>query len=128
MALWAWFTGLLFAVPCFGETGDPHLDFLILLWKSVGEMKGAATIMIVATVIQLAIKGLDLPVANAWFSGRPGWIKLTVVSGLTMVITPISLVVSAGLTWGAALVHSATLTAVSVFANQIWKHVVKKEQ
>lgn len=101
---------------------DPTLDFLKLLLDSLGGMKGASTLAIVGIVVQLLIKLVDLPLLGSLFSGSKGWVKLVIVSGLTFALAPITLVQTQGLTWGAALVHSATLTAFMVFANQVYQH------
>lgn len=106
---------------------DPNLSFLQLLLKSIGDMKGATTLAIIAIVIQLLIKLLDLPLVGSWFSGTKGKTKLMIVTGLTFALAPITLVSSLGLDWGAALTHSTTLAAFMVFVNQIFVQFKKDE-
>lgn len=106
---------------------DPNLTFMQLLLKSIGDMKGATTIAIVAIVIQLLLKILDLPIVGSWFSGTKGKTKLLIVGGLSFLLAPVTLVSTLGMDWGAALTHTTTLTAFMVFINQVYIQFVKKE-
>lgn len=106
---------------------DPNLTFLQLLLKSIGDAKGATTLAIVGIVIQLLLKLLDLPMLGNFFSGARGNIKLLIVGFLTFALTPITLVQTLSLDWGAALTHTATLTAFMVLFNQIYIQFFKKD-
>lgn len=110
----------------------PEIDFLNLLVHSIGGMRGASTLAIVGIVIKLLLVALDLPITTKlvgskfkdWSSG----LKLTVVLGLTMVGGVVSLMAPpVGLSLGAALVHSSTLSAFVVLSNQLYKHYFEKK-
>lgn len=105
---------------------DPHIDFIKLLITSIGGLKGASNLAIVAVVIQLLLKLIDLPAFGKIFSNFSAAGKLLLVSGLTMVLGPISLILE-GVPLGAALVHSATLSALTVFVHQVYKHFIEKK-
>lgn len=124
---------LLLPLLCFAQdaappsTGSPLIDqntsdFLKYLIDSLGGMKGASALVIAGVVVQALLKAMSLPIVGKWFSEAQGWLKLTVVSGLTLVSGVIGLMTAGGLTLGAALVHSTTLAALMVFGNQIIQH------
>jgi hypothetical protein len=122
------FFGLFAAHVAFAqEAVDPTVDFLKLLIESIGGMKGASALAIAALVVQLIVRFLDLPFVGGWFGEKSGWIKLLIVSGLTMVAAPIGLVAT-GMSWPAALIHSATLSAVMVFVNQVMKQFAARKE
>lgn len=131
--IWKWFLGtiVICSLVCFPicaladvQVLDPTQEFISLLLQSLGGMKGLSTIAVVGLVVQLLLKLLDLPLLGKFFSESKGWLKLVIVSGLTMVSGVVGLCVHDGLSLGAALIHSTTLTAFMVFANQIWQHFV----
>lgn len=97
-------------------------DFLKLLIDSLGGLKGASSLVIAGVVVQLLIKAMSLPAVGKLFSEAQGWLKLVIVTGLTLVSGVIGLMTAGGLTLGAALVHSTTLAALMVFGNQIIQH------
>ena len=111
---------------------DPTQDFIQLLLNSIGGMKGASTLAIVAVVIKILLKLLDVPyVADLMgkkFSDWSGGLKLTLVLGLSYVGGVVALMLPpTSLTIGAALVHSTTLAAFLVLTNQIYKHYIEKK-
>ncbi len=118
------------AVAAVATTADPNVQFLQMLLASLGGLKGASTLAIVGAVIQMLLQFIDLPWATGvfgkMFSDWQGHKKLLTVSFLTLVGGVVSLVSLNHLSWGAALVHSTTLTAFMVFANQIYQQVTKK--
>lgn len=95
-------------------------DFLIYLVQSFNGWKGAGIFGGAAIIVQVLIKVMDQPFANRYFSNKSGLTKLGIVAGLTFAITPLGLMSAAGLSVGAALVHSASLTAFTVLVNQIY--------
>jgi len=94
------------------------IDFLI---ASFNGMKGAGVIGGAAILIQLIVKALDQPFSDHFFGKRSGFNKLLIVSALTLALTPLGLVQGAGLSIGAALLHSTTLASFMVFLNQLYK-------
>lgn len=113
-------------------TGSPLIDqhtseFLKYLVDSLGGLKGASSLVIAGAVVQALIKAMSLPAVGKWFTETQGHIKLLIVTGLTLVSGVIGLMTAGGLTLGAALVHSTTLAALMVFANQIIQHWPKKK-
>lgn len=108
-------------------TGSPLIDqhtseFLKLLIDSLGGLKGASSLAIAGVVVQLLIKAMNLPAVGKLFSEAQGWLKLLIVTGLSLVAGVIGLMTAGGLTLGAALVHSTTLAALMVFGNQLIQH------
>ena len=106
---------------------QPNIDFLKLLVESLGGLKGASTLAIVAVVVQLLIKFLNLPIAGGIFGAAKGWLKLAIVTFLTIVSGVTGLMIE-GLSLGAALLHSTTLAAFMVFLNQIFQHFWAKKE
>ena len=103
-------------------------DFSQFLINSLGGLKGASALAIAAFVVQVLLKLLDMDVVENWlgksFSDWSGAWKLVVISGLTLVSGVLGLMVMGHVSLGAALIHSTTLTAFMVFANQIYQHVI----
>lgn len=96
---------------------DPNQEFLSLLIQSIGGLKGMGTLGIVGVAIQLLLK-----LANTSWIKLDGGVKLAIVSGLGLVGGVVALMSPPNLlTLGAALVHSATLTAFMVFFNQVYQ-------
>jgi hypothetical protein len=102
---------------------DPNLDFLQLLLKSLGGLKGAGLLASVGVVVQVLLKFLDLPLAEKLFgkafSDWDAHIKLCVVTLLTLLGGVVTLMTQSGLSLVAALVHSSTLTMAMVFGNEV---------
>lgn len=107
---------------------DPNGEFIKLLLESMGGLKGASTLAIVGIVVQLLIKALNLPIVGKLFSESSGKVKLVIVSGLTLIGGVVGLMTVEGLTVGAALIHSTTLAAFMVFANQIYQHFAPEKK
>lgn len=120
--------GALFGVLCFGQESVPMppQDFLLLLIQSIGGLKGASALVIAGTITQLLIKALSLSFVDGWFTKIAGAGKLIIVYGLTLVSGVLALMMT-GVSLGAALVHSTTLSALMVFMNEIYKHFVKEQ-
>ena len=109
-------------------------EYLIFLMESIGNLKGASVAMSSYIISQIIIKFIDSifrkkmidsgEVFNVKISGRH---KILIVSGVTFINTISGLMAISGLSLSAAAVHSATLSAFSVFANQIYKQCIKKD-
>lgn len=109
------------AVPPMPVCG-PEMDFWQCLGLSVGSFNGASTLLIVALSVQLLIKLLNSNLLDKLFSGLDGWLKLTIISGLTIVGAVVGLMYSSNMSIWAALTSGTVLTAIMVFANQIYQH------
>lgn len=96
-------------------------EALELLIKSIGGLKGAGALAIVAFCVQAVMLFFRTPLAD--FAGK--W-KLLIVSLLSLVGGVLALKLT-GLDWLGSLVHSSTLTAVTVFGNQVLKQFKKAE-
>jgi hypothetical protein len=123
---------LFFSLPmiCFAQDALPEVptqDFIGFLLLSIGGLKGAGTLAIVGTAVQILLKFLATPLCGQLFKNLSGAWKLTIVSFLSMVGGITSLMMTSNLTLGAALFHSATLTAFMVFANQVYKQFIEKQ-
>lgn len=96
---------------------DPNQDFIALLIQSIGGLKGMSTLAIVGLAVQLLIK-----LSSTTWIKLEGSVKLLIVSGLGIVGGVVALMLPPnGLTFGAAMVHSLTLTSLMVFLNQIYQ-------
>ena len=102
-------------------------DFLSKLVEAIGGLQGASTLAIVATVVQLLIMFLKTPLAGQIFKKLTADLKLLVVTGLTVVSTFVGLMLVEGMTAPLALIHGTVLSALSVFAHQLYKHLVEKK-
>lgn len=96
-------------------------EFLDFLVASFNGAKGASVFGAAAIMIQLILKALDQPFSKHWFGNKSGLNKLLIISALTFAVTPLGLVSGAGLSIGAALLHSSTLASFMVFLNQLYK-------
>jgi hypothetical protein len=95
-------------------------DFINLLLKSIGDIKGATGLGIVVIIVQLLMAFFKTQLSN--FAGK---YKLLIVTFLTLVLGVLTLKTS-GLTWSAALLHSSTIAAFQVFFNQLYKQFFVK--
>ena len=118
------------ASPVGGMTADQYLAFL---FDSIGKMKGASVAMVAYLISQLVIKFIDsrfrkmvLGSGSILSVKMKGKHKILIVSGVTFLNTLTGLVAFSGLSWPAAAIHSTTLSAFSVFANQIYKQFFEK--
>lgn len=104
------------SLPADLETGEA----LKLLITSLGGLNGASALAAVAVGVQVLMAFFRSPLAN--FAGK---YRLLIVSALSMVFGVLALKLS-GVDWVGALVHSATLTSVMVFGNQVLKQFKKE--
>lgn len=138
-----WVLGLVsvfFSAIVLGEVVEPGLadaaalnlqvtpDFLEYLVASFNGIKGASVFGGAAIVVQLIIRALDQPFSKHFFGNTSGLNKLLIVSALTFAVTPIGLISGAGLSLGAALMHSSTLTTFMVFLNQLYQQAQKAKE
>ena len=100
-------------------------DFMASLVASLGGMKSFTVLGVIFVLVQTAMKFLGTPWADSLInSGK--W-KLTIYVAMSLVGGICGLMVSQGLTFQAALVHSSTFAAFGVFLHQIYKQFVKKD-
>lgn len=99
----------------------PDAEFFSYLIQSLGGLSGASTLAIVGIVVQVLIKLMSTPMLGKLFTTLSGAWKLTIVSVLSLAGGVVTLMTANGLTIGAALMHSATLTAFMVLFNQVYK-------
>lgn len=121
--MWYIFFAILFCpVIVFGQEIQPIAteDFVKLLFESMGGLKGASTLAVVAVGVQLLMKFLATPIGGNVLNMVPGKIKLLIFSTLSLVGGVLGLMTS-GLGFSAAILHSTTITALGVFAHQVWK-------
>ena len=102
-------------------------DLIELLIKSVGGAKGASTLAIVGIAVKFILAFFNSELGGKAFKGMKGSLKLLIVTGLTMVSGVVSLMSVNGLEFGAAMIHSATLSAFLVFGNQVYKQFIEKK-
>lgn len=116
--------GVLFPLLALADDNQEFINFLV---ASIGGMKGMGTLAIIGLVVQILIKLMNLKIFDQFFSKLDGETKLLIVSGLTFVSGPILLMTRDNLSFGAAMIHSATLTAFMVYFNQIYQHFFAKK-
>lgn len=102
------------------------IDFITLLIQSLNGLKGAGALGAAAVLVQLVLAFAKTPLAGMFFEKLPSGLKLVTVTGLSVLAGVVALLVS-GVTLGAALVHSSTLAAFTVFAHQVYKHFFQKK-
>jgi hypothetical protein len=118
---------LLFFVFCFAAWAQgevivpPTGDELLKLVQSLGGIKGAGVLAIVAVVVQALL--LFFRSSFAKFAGAT---QLLIVNGLTLVLGVVSLKATGSIEWSAALLHSQTLAALQVLGHQVLKQITKK--
>lgn len=95
-------------------------DFLGLLFQSLGGAKGATALSGAFLLSKLIMAFFGTSWSEKIFSNA-GPMKLTLASGLNVVIGVLGLMTTSGLSLSAALVHSSVLAMGSVFVNQIYK-------
>lgn len=126
-ALFAFFVAaIIFSLACFAVEGEvippPTQEQWSAFLEGIGGLKGAGTLAIVAVIVQglsLVLKLPQMPV--------PGKTKLVIVTGLTFVGGVLALKLQ-GLDWASVVLHSTTLSAFQVFAHQIYKQFVVKNE
>lgn len=96
-------------------------EFINLLVTSIGGIKGASTLAIVLIVVKLLAKFLSTEWAGKLFKKLSDRAKFTIITGLNVVIALLGLMTVGGLSFGAAIVHSTVIAALSVFLNQGYK-------
>ena len=100
----------------------PVQDFLAFLIQSMGGMKGASTLAVVAIILQGALILFRTSLLDK-FSGK---YKLLIVYALSLVGGIVALMTQ-GIDFNAALIHSNSLAAYQVFFHQVIKHVAEKK-
>lgn len=96
-------------------------DFFSYLFSALGGLKGAGTLAIVGVVVQVLLKLLNSDLFSQWFSSVSGAVKLIVISGLTVAGSVIGLM-SQGQSFWAAVTSGGVVTALMVFAHQVYLH------
>jgi hypothetical protein len=99
-------------------------EFLQLLLASLGGVKGMSALAIAGMATQLVAKFLNTNLMSKVWVQIPGIWKIVTIVTLTAVGGVLGMV-SQGVSWGAALIHSSVLSAVMVLANQIYQHVTE---
>jgi hypothetical protein len=104
---------------------DQFLGFLFQSLGGMGGMKGMALVVVVVQVMMKLLQtdfaiGIISKVVPAKDGELSGKIRIALVCGLTLMVGVFTLHMQ-GLTWGASLMHSSTLTAIQVLGNQIWQ-------
>lgn len=99
-----------------------EMDFFQCLGLSLGSFKGASTLLIIAIVVQLLVKLMASSLFDQMFAKLDGWLKLTIISGLSLVGSVVGLMYTSDMSFLAALTSGGVLTALMVFANQIYQH------
>ena len=101
-------------------------DFIALLASSLGGLKGAGALAIAGVVSKLLLHFMGTPLFGDLFKKINGGLKLTIALFLSFISGLIALKTS-GVDWGAALIHSSTLSAFVVLSNQVYKQWIEKK-
>jgi hypothetical protein len=97
-------------------------DFLSFLVQSMGGLKGASSLAIVAMIVQGLVMVMRLKFADKFVHGY----KLLIVYGLSMVGGVLTLM-SQGIDLQAALIHANSMAAYQVFFHQVIKQIAEKK-
>lgn len=101
-------------------------EFIQVLMQSIGGAQGATAIGIAFLIVKLLMKFVGTPWADGLLKNNGAW-KLTIYLGLSFASTVLG-VVTAGGTIGAALLSGASISALGVLFNQVYKQFfVKKD-
>lgn len=123
LLLFSLFSPVLYAVSSASIT---EVQFLELFIKSMGGLKGAGTLGVVGIFIKLLLSFAHTKMSDRLFKDLSGAMKMSIVLGLSLISGIIGLMVVSDLTFGAALIHSSTLSAFVVLSDQMFKHYIKK--
>lgn len=120
---------LLFAFPLMVLAQDEltTIQYAENTLEFIGGLKGAGILVIVAGVVQLIMQFFKTPLATRFFPDLSGKAKLLIVSGLTVVGGVLGLMAD-GQPFMAAILHSSTLAALQVFANQLFRKFAKSKK
>lgn len=102
----------------------PDDQFVMLLFQSLGGLPGMSALAIAGVATQLVAKFLNTQLMSKVWQQIPGIWKIVSVLSLTLVGGVLGMM-SQGVSLGAALVHSTTLSALMVLANQIYQHMTE---
>ena len=100
----------------------PTQEEIASFLASLGGIKGAGTMAIVATVVQFIML-----LAKSGLGKMAGVYQILLVSFLTLVGGVVGLKMN-GLDWGSAILHSSSLAAGQVFLHQLYKQFIKKDE
>ena len=121
---------MVFSAVAFAQEVLPEVatqDFITFLVQSLGGIKGVSTLALVGIVVQILVMFLKTPLFGQIFKNVSGPIKLLIVSALSLIGGVSALMSVEGLTIGAALIHSSTLTAFTVLLHQVYKQFIEKK-
>lgn len=104
-----------------------NADSIRLLLASLGGDLGVKAIGVSAFSVQILLRFMQSKSAESFFYKQKPWVRLSLVSALTFLITPMSLMAIPGMAIGSALMHTATLNAFMVFIDQVFKHLPGKK-
>lgn len=106
----------------------PTEDFIKLFLESLGGIKGASTLAIVAIALKLLFAFLHSEIAGKFGFMRKmnSGLKLFLILSISYVSGVVGLM-SSGLSLGAALIHSTSMSALIVVLNQAYKKFIEKK-
>lgn len=99
----------------------PDDQFVKMLFASLGGLSGLSALGIAAAIVQLVVAFLSTNLMGKLWQGIDGIWKIIVIMSLTAVSGVLTMV-SQGVSVGAALIHTTTLSALMVLGNQIYQH------
>lgn len=104
-------------------------DFIALFIASLGGLKGASVLAIVGIVLKILFAFL-----NSELAGKIGFlrqldsgVKLFVILCISYLSGVITLMTVNGLSFGAAFIHSTSMSALIVLLNQGYKKFIEKK-
>lgn len=104
----------------------PNEEFLKLLLASLGGLKGSSALVVSAVIVQLLVALFRTQLFGGLWQKIPGIWKILAIMGMSAVSGVLTMV-SQGVSWGAALIHTTTLSALMVLGNEIYRHVTEKK-
>lgn len=125
--------GLMFAsFATFAQEVAPVMptdDFLKLFIDSLGGLKGASVLGIVLIVLKLLFSFLNSELAGSlgFMRKMDPALKLFIIMVISYATGVITLISVNGLSVGAALIHSTSMTSLIVLLNQGYKKFIEKK-
>lgn len=104
------------------------LTFIQYAMELLGGIKGASGYMAAAIIVEVLIAFLNSKPFDFFFSKLKGSYKLLIVLALSYISGVVSLVNIGDLSLAQSLVHSTSLSAFLVLANQIYKQFFDKKE
>ncbi len=122
----------LLSFVAFGQDVEPVMptsDFIQLFLASLGGIKGASVLAIVGIVLKLLFAFLNSELAGkiGFMRDMNSGIKLFLILLISYASGIVTLMTTSDLSFGAAFIHSTSMSALIVLLNQAYKKFIEKK-